>query len=118
MPGRPSTKPTPPFGARLSTLRQERGWTQAQLAEKLSVSVKAVTYYEREVSSPNTRTLTRIAEALGVEPATLLDGSQSRRAAKPGPPSEWEKRIASIKQLPRGKQQKIAEVVEALLKAG
>jgi len=117
MPGRPTTKPTPAFGARLAALRQERGWTQAQLAEKLGVSVKAVTYYEREVSSPTTRTLARVAQALGIDAAALLDAPTTKRAAKPGPPSEWDKRVAAIRQLPRSKQQKIAEVVEALLKA-
>lgn len=117
MPGRPTTKPTPAFGARLAALRQEHGWTQTQLAEKLGVSVKAVTYYEREVSNPTARTLARVAQALGVDPSALLDAPTSKRPAKPGPPSEWDKRVAAIRQLSRSKQQKIAEVVEALLKA-
>jgi transcriptional regulator with XRE-family HTH domain len=115
MPGRPTTKPTPAFGARLAALRQERGWTQADLAQRMGVSVKSVTYYEREVDNPTSRTLSKLAAVFGVEPAVLFGGD--KRAAKPGPPSEWDKRVAAIKQLPRGKQQKIAEVVEALLKA-
>jgi len=118
MPGRPITKPTPAFGARLAALRQERGWTQVQLAEKLGLTVKMVTYYEREATNPTAKTVAKLAEVFGVEPAAFLEPSaQARRAAKPGPPSEWDKRIAAIRQLPRGKQQKIAEVVEALLKA-
>ena len=118
MPGRPTSKPTPVFGSRLAALRQERGWTQAALAERLGVTVKMVTYYEREATNPTANTVAKLAEVFGVEPTTFLDSAQSLRAAKPGPPSEWEKRIAAIKQLPRGKQKKIAEVVEALLKAG
>lgn len=117
MPGRPFTKPTPAFGSRLAALRQERGWTQAALAERLGVTVKMVTYYEREATNPTANTVAKLAEVFGVEPTTFLDSAQSLRAAKPGPPSEWEKRIAAIRRLPRGKQQKIAEVVEALLKA-
>jgi transcriptional regulator with XRE-family HTH domain len=117
MPGRSPIKPTPAFGARLAALRQERGWTQAALAKRLGLTVKMVTYYEREASNPTAKTVAKLAEVFGVEPAAFLDGAQSQRAAKPGPPSGWEKRIAAIKQLSRGKQQKIAEVVEALLKA-
>ena len=117
MAGRPTTKPTPPFGARLAALRQERGWTQVQLAEKLGVTVKMVTYYEREATNPTTKTVAKLAEVFGVEPSAFLESAPSPRGAKPGPPSEWDKRIAAIKQLPRGQQRKIAEVVEALLKA-
>lgn len=117
MPGRPTTKPTPAFGARLAALRQERAWTQAQLAEKLGVSVKAVTYYEREVSSPTTRTLARVAEALGVEPSELLDATSGKRAArKPGPASQLEQRIAALRELPRERQKVVLNVIDTFLR--
>lgn len=117
MPGRPTTKPTPAFGARLAALRQEREWTQAQLAEKLGVSVKAVTYYEREVSSPTTRTLARVAEAFGVEPSELLDATSGKRAArKPGPASQLEQRIAALRELPRERQKVVLNVIDTFLR--
>ena len=117
MPGRPTTKPTPAFGARLAALRQEREWTQAQLAEKLGVRVKAVTYYEREVSSPTTRTLSRVAEALGVEPSELLDATSAKRAArKPGPASQLEQRIAALRELPRERQKVVLNVIDTFLR--
>jgi len=117
MPGRPTTKPTPAFGARLAALRQERGWTQAALAEKLGVSVKAATYYEREVSSPTTRTLARIAEAFGIEPAALLDSAPAKRAAsKPGPASQLEQRIAALRELPRERQKVVLNVIDTFLR--
>lgn len=116
MPGRPTTKPTPAFGARLAAFRQERGWTQAQLAEQLGVSVKAVTYYEREVSSPTTRTLARIAEALGIEPAALLDSASPKRNTKPGPPSQLEQRIVALRELPRDRQKVVLQVIDTFLR--
>jgi len=117
MPGRPATKPATVFGARLSALRQERGWTQAELAEKLGVSVKAVTYYEREVSSPNMRTLERVAQALGVDPSELLDATAEKRAArKPGPASQLEQRIAALRELPRERQKVVLQVIDTFLR--
>lgn len=117
MPGRPTTKPTPAFGARLAALRQERGWTQAQLAEKMGVSVKAVTYYEREVSSPNTRTLARIGQALGVEPAVLLGSPSVKHASRPGPAGKLQQVFERASKLPRDQQKHVVRVVEDTLTA-
>lgn len=117
MPGRPATKPTPPFGARLAALRQERGWTQADLAKRMGVSVKNVTYYEREVANPTTRTLSKLATAFGVDPAVLLGSNPPKRAAaKPGPPSQLEQRINALRELPREKQKVVLQVIDTFLR--
>lgn len=38
------------FGQFISSLRKEKGWTQLELAEKLNVTDKAVSKWERGVS--------------------------------------------------------------------
>lgn len=38
------------FGAFISELRKEKGWTQQELADKLFISNKAVSKWERGVS--------------------------------------------------------------------
>ena len=117
MPGRPATKPTPPFGARLAALRQERGWTQADLAKRLDGTVKMVTYYEREVVNPTARTLSKLAAAFGVDPAVLLGSKpQKRSATKPGPPSQLEQRISALRELPREKQKVVLQVIDTFLR--
>jgi transcriptional regulator with XRE-family HTH domain len=114
--GRPPTKEAPAFGQRLAALRKERGWTQPQLAEQLGVSVKAITYYEREASNPTTKTVEQIAEVFGVAPADLIAGQNARpQKRKSGPPSRLEQIFDRISELPRSKQQVVADMLEGFL---
>ena len=48
------------FGAFLAQLRREKGWTQKDLAEKLYVSDKAVSKWERGLSVPDVSLLLHI----------------------------------------------------------
>lgn len=51
---------------KLRMLRQEKGWTQAELADKVSVHQKQISSYERGVTSPSTEVLIKLAEVLDV----------------------------------------------------
>ena len=51
---------------RIRLLRQERKWTQAELAERLGIHQKQVSAYEREVNLPSTDILIKLAEAFDV----------------------------------------------------
>ena len=55
-----------PLADRIRLLRQERRWTQAELAEKLEVHQKQVSSYERGVNVPSTQILIKLAEAFDV----------------------------------------------------
>jgi transcriptional regulator with XRE-family HTH domain len=57
---------TTALGERLRRLRSDRGWSQAQLANKLGVHQKQVSGYERGVHVPQTELLIRIAETFSV----------------------------------------------------
>lgn len=61
------------FGAFVAQLRKEKGLTQKELAEKLFLSDKAVSKWERGLSMPDITVLTPLAEALGVSVAELLN---------------------------------------------
>ncbi len=61
------------FGEFISKLRKEQGMTQKELAEKLFVSDKAVSKWERGQSLPDITMLNPLAEALGVTAAELLN---------------------------------------------
>ena len=71
------------FGAFLARLRKEKGMTQKELAERLFVSDKAVSKWERALSLPDVALLIPLADCLGVSVAELLRGERER----PGRPS-------------------------------
>lgn len=60
------------FGAFVSALRKEKGYTQKDLAEKLFISDKAVSKWETGASIPDTALLVPLAQLLGVTVMELL----------------------------------------------
>ena len=60
------------IGANISAYRKREGWTQAQLAEKLNYSDKAVSKWERGESVPDVLILANLAELLGISVNDLL----------------------------------------------
>ena len=62
------------FGEFISALRKEKGWTQAELAQKLNITDKAVSKWERGLGFPDIKTIEPLAGALGV---SVLDIMQS-----------------------------------------
>jgi transcriptional regulator with XRE-family HTH domain len=51
---------------RIKQLRQQRGWSQTQLAKKLNVHQKQISGYERGIHSPSIELLIRMAELFNV----------------------------------------------------
>lgn len=55
------------LGAKLRYIRDERGYSQRELAEKAGISTNAVSLIERDESSPSVATLQALAAALAVK---------------------------------------------------
>jgi transcriptional regulator with XRE-family HTH domain len=66
---------------RIRALRESRGWTQADLAEKARMSRSQLAMIETEARPANTLRLNAIAAALGVEPQDLFDSPDSHLIA-------------------------------------
>lgn len=62
----------------LGKIRQAKGLTQAELAEKVGVGVNTIARYERNEMTPSLTVGHAIAEVLGVSEAELLYGPQSK----------------------------------------
>lgn len=61
------------MGEIISTLRREKGMTQKQLADMLNITDKAVSKWERDVACPDTQTIPKLAEILGVSVGELMN---------------------------------------------
>ena len=62
------------IGALIRSLRKEMNFTQQQLAEKLCVSDKAISKWERDIGCPDVSLLPSLSEILGVDLERLLSG--------------------------------------------
>ena len=60
------------LGGMISSLRRERGMTQNDLAEKMGVTDKAVSKWERDLSCPDIYSLPRLAEIFDISVDELL----------------------------------------------
>ena len=71
------------FGAFLARLRKEKGLTQKELAERLFVSDKAVSKWERSLSLPDVALLLPLADCLWVNVTELLRGELTTQPQLP-----------------------------------
>ncbi|MCI8553354.1 MAG: helix-turn-helix transcriptional regulator [Clostridiales bacterium] len=75
--------------------RKAGGMTQKQLAEKLGVTDKAVSKWERGIGCPDISLLMPLAKALGVPVQVLLNGPADDGEAELSPPSDSEQLVNS-----------------------
>ena len=68
------------LGNMIAELRKQHGMTQLELAEKMGVTDKAVSKWERDLSCPDINSLPHLAEILGVSVEELM---QSKKEAVP-----------------------------------
>ena len=60
------------FGSAVRQLREARGWTQEQLAERSEMNASYLGFLERGDNVPTLTIIIQLAEGLGMEPADLL----------------------------------------------
>ncbi|MBQ8279653.1 MAG: helix-turn-helix transcriptional regulator [Roseburia sp.] len=60
------------LGMMIASLRKEHGMTQLELAEKMGVTDKAVSKWERDLSCPDVNSLPKLAEIFGISVDELM----------------------------------------------
>lgn len=75
-----------PMGELISTLRREKGLTQKELADKLHITDKAVSKWERNAAFPDTATIPLLAEILGVSVEELMNAKAAPAPARKSTP--------------------------------
>jgi transcriptional regulator with XRE-family HTH domain len=63
------------IGKRIARLRQQHGWTQQELANRLAISRVAVSHIEMDLTLPGERTITLLAGLFKIPPHRLVEGS-------------------------------------------
>ena len=74
------------LGAKITSLRKEKGMTQLELADKMGVTDKAVSKWERDLSFPDFSSMPKLAEIFGisvdelmqVKPVSVLDSNKEK----------------------------------------
>lgn len=79
------------FGQYITEMRKAKNWTQLELAEKMGVTDKAISKWERDLSFPDVASLPRLAEIFGVSVDELLQIRS--KAAKE---NEWAEKVSDI----------------------
>ena len=65
------------MGEIVSTLRREKGMTQKELADMLNITDKAVSKWERDIACPDTQTIPKLAEILGISVEELMNAKSA-----------------------------------------
>ncbi len=66
------------LGEMISFLRKEKGMTQSELAEKMNVTDKAVSKWERNLACPDVNSIPKLAEILGITVEELLNAQTKK----------------------------------------
>jgi transcriptional regulator with XRE-family HTH domain len=73
------------FGANMREARRRAGLSQIDLSLRADLDRAAISFLERAERSPDLNTIVRVARAVGVRPATLLQGVGPHSATVRGP---------------------------------
>jgi transcriptional regulator with XRE-family HTH domain len=84
------------MGSIIAELRKEKSMTQQDLADKLNVTDKAVSKWERGISCPDINTIPQLAEILGITPNELMGYCEQEPISKHG---QYKEDIKDIIQL-------------------
>ena len=66
------------FSQRLKQLRNDKHWTQAQVAKRIGVTASMVSSYETDIRLPSYEVMIRIADIFGVTVDYLLGREDTR----------------------------------------
>lgn len=98
------------LGSFIADQRKSLGLTQAELAEKLHVTDKAVSRWERGQGFPDINSIEPLSDALGVSIAEVMKGEKSTSALSDEGASLAAKNVISMVEMKRAEHKKIAAV--------
>lgn len=108
------------FGNRLRKLREARGMTQRDLAERVEIELVQISRYERGLNMPNAETLVALSEVLQVDLNLLLIGETNTRVAAADLNLDLPllERFRDLQKLPRRDREAIILLIDSVLTRG
>lgn len=106
--------PRSDFGQRLFSIRRTRNISQKELGDKVGVSLRMISYYERDTNGPPVALLKKMASVLDVSASYLLGESPLKITIKDDIDISLKKPIRSLQGLPRKDQKTAIRMIDAL----
>jgi transcriptional regulator with XRE-family HTH domain len=102
----------------LKNIRRAKGLSQKNLAERTGLTIRIISYYENEATSPPIDKIEIIARALGVTISDLLNEKTSKniKTSCDNIDPRTLKKIIKIKSLPQKEQLNIWHYVDTVIK--
>jgi transcriptional regulator with XRE-family HTH domain len=113
--GRPSKNSRSPFGQRLHALREEMGFSQQQVADKLGMSQRAYAHWERRPVALRPDQIQSLASALSLPVEALLANGESKKRGS-GPAGKMRQLFTAASKLPRSQQEKILAILQPFIR--
>ncbi len=111
----PETLGKESFGQRLSKIRKSKGYTQAELAEKIGLTQGLISDYELDKLRPYHDMVSRFSLFLEVSADDLL-GLKEYKKTENKPSSKLLRRLKKIEQLPAYQQKVLLNTIDTFLK--
>ena len=112
--GRPAQSKRSAFGERLYQLREAKGLSQKQVADRLGITQQSYAAWERRSIALKPEQLADLAKILEAT-ADELVGVRPKARRSGGPVGKVRRVFEDVSRLPRSQQNKVVEFVEAFV---
>jgi transcriptional regulator with XRE-family HTH domain len=112
---RKPTRPRPRQGAKLAALRRAAGLSQTELGRLVGETQQNIAFWEQSDKPPRSDVIPNLAKILGVRIEDLLNADVPAPTRKGGPVGKVQRVFEEVSGLPRKQQEKVVEVVSAMV---
>ena len=103
------------FHEKIKELRDNHGWTQNELADKLGTDGRMISHYEKGKNIPSADILIKIAELFNVSIDYLLIDYIPKRQLDQNGDAELLEKISEISKLPKKDKEMIKHMIESVI---
>jgi transcriptional regulator with XRE-family HTH domain len=100
---------------KLKKVRSERGFSQADLAERSGLKINDISRYERGAVSPNLENFVKIAKALEVSADVLLFDAPPSAVSEPPRNLKLWQRLQEVEALEKNDQEAVLRLIDAMI---